>query len=154
MNKLEFLNKIVNLFPCSDDENIIEDRINMYSSLLSDIETKEKREIAYDKTLNDFVKNYPYKGFPNFTEISKCIKFSPESYMEIDKPKKYLVKAYGHYYEFEQVPSSWKGVHSISDFSEVYEIEWFSDNILVILLQKFTHFLTNLHGHGFYVTVR
>ncbi len=137
MNKYAFLEKLGNLYPAdSEDSKSFQERVTIYTKLLDKKEKLAEKELDYERMLELIIGHYPYRFFPNYTEIAKYYRFKEESQeiksnkkqsnsltaAHIKEPRKFRLKANNTLYIFEEVPSSWTDVHSISDFDEIEEI--------------------------------
>ena len=122
MNVYNFLEKLNCIFPSQESSENFTYRINKYAELLSKAEEKANRPLNYEKMLNLLVENYPYRCFPNYTEISRYLVYSKAETAQQDTECEYktyeVTTKSGYTYEFVSVPSSWEGVHSLSEFSD------------------------------------
>lgn len=123
MNVREFLKYLNDLFPCDDDDSVFEKRIIRYSEILKRKEIESGNKLDYDSMINSIIEFYPYKGFPNFSEIVKHIKFLPEKLPDFKEGRQYIVNQKGYLYEFEEVPPWWENAHCINEFEEVTLVE-------------------------------
>ena len=121
MNVNEFLIKLAQLFPSDEPYDLFAERMDKYSEILSQKEVKNEEAIDYERTINRITERYPYRSFPNLSEILKHICYKPKQSCELKNPRRYIVKIMGCEYEFTEVDSSWEGVHFLSDFDNYYE---------------------------------
>lgn len=127
MDVYEFLKQLNCFFPNQEKEEMFTIRVSKYSELLNNIEKNTNKKLDYDSMLNLLVENYPYKAFPNYTEITKHIVYLPSKENEKTEKewvyRKYIVRTEdGREYEFVTVPNSWEGVHTLSEFDNYEEI--------------------------------
>ena len=120
MNVNEFLKKLAKLYESDKKEDDFKERIQTYSKILNKKEENGKK-IDYEKTIDNIVTNYPYRIYPNFTEILKNLVYIPNQEKKtIEKPfvpRKFLITMpNGNIYEFVEVPSSWENVPNLSYF--------------------------------------
>lgn len=123
MNANDFLEYLNEFFPCDEEDSVVEKRMRKYSELLKQKEAEEGRELNYDNMLNSIIEKYPYKGFPNFSEIAKHIEFLSKKHSDFKGGRRYIVNKQGHLYEFEEVPPWWENVHSLSEFENITSLE-------------------------------
>ena len=122
MNTLQFLKKLGELYPSEEKEKTYQERMKLYANILK---SKEKyAKLDYDKMLNKILETHEYRNFPLLPEILKYICYLPSSSKPIvqETNRKFIVTLNGHEYEFTEVPTEWKNIHSIADFDSIREI--------------------------------
>ena len=122
MNVKEFLKELAKLYELDKKEEDFKERVQRYSKILKKKEENNKK-IDYEKTIDNIVTNYPYRIYPNFTEILKNLVYFPNQEKKpIQKhfvPRKFLITMPdGNIYEFVEVPSSWENVPNLSYFKD------------------------------------
>ena len=124
MDIYNMLLKINELFPSNEPKEIFEKRMENYFNLVHEKEKEKNQKINYEKTLSNFIENYPYKNFPNYTEISKYFIFNPKEEQKVlKKPRKFKVYLGKNVYFFEEVFwDKMKKAHCLSDFDKYEEI--------------------------------
>ena len=126
MNVYNFLEQLNCFFPSNESSEMFSLRVKKYAELQAQMENEAGKQFNYEKMLDLTIRNYPYRSFPNFTEITKNIVYSdtkPENPNAEWEYKNYIVTTEGGYeYEFVSVPPDWEGVHTLSDFHSYREV--------------------------------
>ena len=121
MNVYNFLEKLNCIFPSQESSENFTYRINKYAELLNKAEQEANKPLDYEKMLDLMIKNYPYRNFPNYTEISRYLVYSKAETAKQDTECEYktyeVTTKSGYTYEFVSVPPSWECSHSLSEFS-------------------------------------
>jgi len=124
MNVSAFLEKLSQLYEIDKNNEIFKERAGRYIRILKQKETNSGKKIDYESTLDKIITNYPYRIYPNFTEILKNLVYcSIENNFNQQeqgfKPRKFrLTTKSKHIYEFEEVPPSWESIRSVSELKE------------------------------------
>ena len=124
MNVSAFLKKLSQLYEIDKNNEDFNERAERYIRILKQKEINIGKKIDYESTLDKIITNYPYRIYPNFTEILKnLVYYSAENNFfqqeRVFKPRKFrLTTNSKHIYDFEEVPPSWEGIRSVSELKE------------------------------------
>ena len=123
MDVIDFLKKLAKLYDLDKKEDEFQERVLRYSKILRLKEAERKDDIDYEATIDKIVENYPYRIYPNFTEILKNLVYKPKETTQktknIFKPKNFrITTSNGKIYVFAEVSENWENVHKISDFKD------------------------------------
>jgi len=117
-----FLEKLNKLFDADRVLENFEERVSRYSKLLASLEEKNGK-IDYESTIDKILMNYPYKVYPNFTEIMKnLVYFKKEKPPQIDNQRTFIITfKNGITYEFVETHSDAKGITSYEEIKDKIE---------------------------------
>ena len=133
MNVCKFLRELSRFYDVDKKEEDFNIRVSRYAKILTQKEEEWKQEIDYDKSINQIVCNYPYRMYPNFTEILKNLVYIHKEKTERKEDTDFHYRNFritnknGMVYEFVLVPSSWGNVPSMSQFKDCKIEEVFDD---------------------------
>lgn len=79
MNVYQFLEQLNCFFPSNESSEMFSLRVKKYAELLAQMEKEAGKQFDYEKMLDLTIRNYPYRSFPNFTEITKNLVYFPQN---------------------------------------------------------------------------